>query len=184
MAVVPITPYPPNLTTAQAVRGTSVDFGREKLGAAIDAADTTDAGIKQRVWGLAARVDESVTFEEYVYWAKIERELEIEENKRYIAERGPKTLTGIIKNRFSKGVHHDSQQKEDRERRERALQPLEESQESKPGLTMQIMEPASVGQVKVTDEEWRTAARALRTASWGTIFFLVTTDILGWSSCP
>lgn len=36
----------------------------------------------------------------------------------------------------------------------------------------------------VTDAEWRTAARALRTASWGTIFYLITTDILGWSGAP
>ena len=34
------------------------------------------------------------------------------------------------------------------------------------------------------DAEWRTAARALRTAGWGTIFYLVTTDILGWSGAP
>lgn len=34
------------------------------------------------------------------------------------------------------------------------------------------------------DAEWRRAARALRTAGWGTIFYLITTDILGWSQTP
>jgi hypothetical protein len=38
--------------------------------------------------------------------------------------------------------------------------------------------------VSVTEEEWKTAARALKTTSWGTVFFLITTDILGWGSCP
>jgi hypothetical protein len=36
----------------------------------------------------------------------------------------------------------------------------------------------------VTDLEWRQASRAARTASWGSIFFLITTDILGPSGAP
>ncbi|EXJ60239.1 hypothetical protein A1O7_04391 [Cladophialophora yegresii CBS 114405] len=31
----------------------------------------------------------------------------------------------------------------------------------------------------ITDDEWRNASRALRTASWGAGFYLITTDILG-----
>ena len=41
-----------------------------------------------------------------------------------------------------------------------------------------------VDPLKATDAEWRTAARAMRTASWGQMFFLITTDILGWSGAP
>ncbi|KAI0198814.1 transmembrane amino acid transporter protein-domain-containing protein [Astrocystis sublimbata] len=39
------------------------------------------------------------------------------------------------------------------------------------------------GQV-VTDEEWIDASRAFRTASWGAVFYLITTDILGPFAVP
>lgn len=36
----------------------------------------------------------------------------------------------------------------------------------------------------VTDEEWIQASRAARTATWGAVFYLITTDILGPFSTP
>ncbi|KAI0182949.1 transmembrane amino acid transporter protein-domain-containing protein [Xylaria flabelliformis] len=42
---------------------------------------------------------------------------------------------------------------------------------------------ASSGQL-VTDEEWANASRAFRTASWGAVFYLITTDILGPFAVP
>jgi hypothetical protein len=36
----------------------------------------------------------------------------------------------------------------------------------------------------VSHEEWTTAARATRTATWSAVFFLITTDILGPGSVP
>ncbi|KAI0096145.1 transmembrane amino acid transporter protein-domain-containing protein [Nemania sp. FL0031] len=36
----------------------------------------------------------------------------------------------------------------------------------------------------VTDEEWANASRAFRTASWGAVFYLITTDILGPFAVP
>lgn len=123
-----------------------------------------------KVYGIGARITPGVTFEEYQYWAKVERAEEEENNRLYVAERGPMTLSKLIKGRFSKGVHHDNAKKAEREA---ALQGSAEkgaAPVTKPGAP--------------TEEEWKTAARALRTASWGTIFFLVTTDILGWSSFP
>ncbi|KAJ2983586.1 hypothetical protein NUW58_g6224 [Xylaria curta] len=36
----------------------------------------------------------------------------------------------------------------------------------------------------VTDEEWANASRAFRTASWGAVFFLITTDVLGPFAVP
>jgi len=36
----------------------------------------------------------------------------------------------------------------------------------------------------VTDEEWLNASRAARTATWGAVFYLITTDILGPFSVP
>jgi len=35
------------------------------------------------------------------------------------------------------------------------------------------------GSVVITDEEWVRASRAARTATWGAVFYLITTDILG-----
>ncbi len=122
--------------------------------------------IMERTWGLEARVDPTVTFEEFAYWAKIERADEIENNRQYVEKRGPLTAAKVFKQRFSKGVHHEK--KKEGEKAER---------DNNGGLTTHH-------DMEVTDEEWKTAARALRTASWGTVFFLITTDILGWGSCP
>lgn len=36
----------------------------------------------------------------------------------------------------------------------------------------------------VTDAEWTQAARAARTATWGAVFYLITTDVLGPYSTP
>lgn len=36
----------------------------------------------------------------------------------------------------------------------------------------------------ITDEEWLTASRAARTATWGAVFYLITTDILGPFGVP
>ncbi|KAI0469309.1 transmembrane amino acid transporter protein-domain-containing protein [Xylaria cf. heliscus] len=41
----------------------------------------------------------------------------------------------------------------------------------------------NIGQT-VTDEEWADASRAFRTASWGAVFYLITTDVLGPFAVP
>jgi hypothetical protein len=116
-------------------------------------------------WGLAARVDPSVTFEEYSHWAKIERERERQENALYVQKRGPASVWSLFKDRFSKGVHHEARK--------------EAAEAEKNGA---VVSDSSSG--AVSDEEWRVAARALRTSGWGTVFYLITTDILGWGSTP
>lgn len=131
--------------------------------------------IRERVWGLAARTDTSVTFEEYVHWAKVEREIERGENAKYIEQRGPRTVKGMIMDRFSKG--HGYEEKKAREKSEQESRATDE----KDGVVASAVPDDPMW---VTDAEWRNAARALRTAGWGTIFYLVTTDILGWSSAP
>jgi hypothetical protein len=135
--------------------------------------------IMERQWGFAARVDSTVTYEEYVYWAKIEREMEIEENKVFQAEHGS-PLRESIKNTFSKTGRQKA--KADKEARLQALARLDEKQPAGVVTDVDVAQPADP--LKVSDAEWRTAARALRTASWGQMFFLITTDILGWSGAP
>lgn len=139
--------------------------------------DVTKPDAMERVWGLDARVDGSVTFEEYIYWAKIERADEVERNRLYVEKRGPLNITKVIKNRFSKGIHHE--EKKERE----ATQAITNAETNEKTGVVSGSDP-SPSPLSVTEEEWRTAARALKTASWGTVFFLITTDILGWGSCP
>ncbi|KAI7285577.1 amino acid transporter-like protein [Hortaea werneckii] len=117
-----------DMSTADAVRAMSLDADHTKVAAAVDDVATGQVhNIRQRTWGLAARVDPTVSFEEYIYWAEIEREIEAEENKKFKAARGPRTLTNIIKSRFSTGKQPPSESSEDKERRERAVQPLDEA---------------------------------------------------------
>lgn len=136
--------------------------------------------VYQRTWGLKARVDASVTFEEYVYWAGVEREEELENERIYQEEAGPLSFGKVIGGRFSKGIHIERKEKADKAARENAAGGVLGSESDEKKADGSISPRISA----VTDEEWKTAARALRTSSWGTIFFLITTDILGWSSTP
>ncbi|RAL10188.1 uncharacterized protein BO97DRAFT_416218 [Aspergillus homomorphus CBS 101889] len=146
--------------------------------------DVQEGKVVERVWGLEARLDPNVSFEEFTYWAKVEREMEEEENRQYVEEQGPLTVKKLIKGRFSKGIHHENRKKQERREHENAQNLNESSSGEKTGATLTTNDGSSSRSNAVSDEEWRTAARALRTASWGTIFYMITTDILGWSSCP
>jgi hypothetical protein len=148
--------------------------------------DKPSQAIIERTWGLMARNDPNVTFEEYTYWAKVEREEEIANNQKYMQDRGPLSFATVIKGRFSKGVHHDNAKKAKQEAaNDVALKEREadNGNNDKAGQTVTTLDPSDPNAV-VTEEEWKTASRALRTASWGTLFYLITTDILGWSSTP
>ncbi|KAJ5820512.1 hypothetical protein N7474_006103 [Penicillium riverlandense] len=134
--------------------------------------EVVEGKIMERNWGLEARVDSTVTFEEYAYWAEIERADEMERNRLYVEKRGPMSAAKMLKDRFSHGIHHEEQKE-----REKAAQGSSDGDQKDPAVIQQ-------NDLTVTEEEWKTAARALKTASWGTIFFLITTDILGWGSCP
>ena len=126
-------------------------------------------------WGLAARVDPSVTFEEYTYWAKVERQLEIEADRKYKEKRGAWSVLSLLKDRFSKGIHHEA-------RKEAAANEAALAEAEKNGVVN--LRSSDDSRTIVHDEEWRIAARALRTSGWGTVFYLITTDILGWGSTP
>lgn len=84
------------------------------------------------------------------------------------------TFAKLVKGRFSKGVHQ--------ERAGNLAVQNAARTDAVDEKTVGAVSPssASVGE----DPEWKQAARAMRTASWGTIFYVITTDILGWASCP
>jgi hypothetical protein len=128
--------------------------------------------------------DPSVTFEEYMYYAAITRAEEKDANERYVAAAGPKTLKSIVLGRFSKGhvipgtpVVPDSP----------VTDTASSSGEKNPGLDEKGENGAIVPQRRlggVTDSEWKNASRAVRTAGWSGVFYLITTDILGPFSVP
>lgn len=104
--------------------------------------------------------DPDVLFEEYLHYAAITRAEEKEYEKT--VERHPFTLKGILKSRFSKGH-----------------QQTFEDETNKDGRPVTYANAA-----EVTDLDWRRASRATRTATWTSIFFLITTDILGPTGAP
>ena len=140
---------------------------------------------RQRLWGQQARLDPNVTFEEYTYWAKIEREMEEEEYKRFraVAATG---FIGTIKNYFTTNPYENENSHESLEiqstgdAKEGSLKQQDVAVRGNDGAISSIA-PAGSHEL---DAEWRTAARALRTAGWGIVFYLITTDILGWSQTP
>jgi hypothetical protein len=145
--------------------------------------------VRQRLWGIEARVDSKVTFEEFTYWAKVEREMEMEEKCRYKVVTSGQGVLGSIKAYFNRNHYEDVKIKASDNCR--ALQNHEEvTQWSKDEMSLVVKDDDCVSPIPPAggthdyDAEWRQAARALRTAGWGGIFYLITTDIIGWSRTP
>ncbi|KAJ5122421.1 hypothetical protein N7526_009358 [Penicillium atrosanguineum] len=143
-------------------------------------------GVRQRLWGLQARLDPTVTFEEFTYWAKVEREMEEEETRRYQAATSGGGFMGTIKNYFTSNPYEDAKVHESKG----TSSPGEPTQWSEKKSSVAVLgaddnvTPIPPSNEHELDAEWRTAARALRNAGWGSIFYLITTDILGWSQTP
>ena len=129
---------------------------------ALDHGHESEYGQNFNIEAAQVHNDPEVMFEEYLHYAKITRAEEREYEGNLIKRKEPWSLGGIIKNRFSKGHVHEVNAVVD-------------------GNTMTTTHNNIS---TVTDLEWRQASRATRTASWGSIFFLITTDILGPSGAP
>lgn len=136
-------------------------------------------GIRQRLWGFESRLDPTVTFEEYTFWADIEREMEKVEHQRFKASQPRVPGKGLFKSflradAYEDGAHADAGSPQ--------LEGAEEVHTKNEDGTVSAIAPRS--ETHDYDAEWRQASRALRTASWGGIFYLITTDILGWGQTP
>lgn len=103
----------------------------------------------------------SVTFEEYIYYAKIERE---REKHLLDVEKKNSSLQTFFGKRKPTMI-------------ESLPSPIAPQKGGEKGVT-----PEDHG--VVVDEEWYQAERALRTATWGAIFYLITTDVLGPYAAP
>jgi hypothetical protein len=144
----------------------------------------THPGVRQRLWGLEARLDPTVTFEEFTYWAKVEREMEKEEYNRYKSVTGGQGFVGMIKNYFTSNAYDDAKTRDTSRAIEDTDQGNNWSEKKAPDAEEGAVTPIAPASTHDFDAEWRQAARALRTAGWGTIFYLITTDILGWGQTP
>ncbi|KAF7953859.1 uncharacterized protein EAE97_001258 [Botrytis byssoidea] len=120
--------------------------------------------------------DPSITFEEYVYWAEITRAEEKIANERFVAAQGPRNWKSTITNRFSTG-------KGAKDSFDTPPTTTLASNE-KDGLDEKSAVPGGPVQSAVSEAEWKTASRAVRTAGWSGVFYLITTDILGPFSVP
>lgn len=89
--------------------------------------------------------DPEVLFEEYYHYAQITRAAEHHYEKNLITRKEPFSLGGVLKNRFSKGEKYQSP----------------DGDAAGPVVVRQHDDFSTV-----TEEEWRTASRATRTATW------------------
>jgi hypothetical protein len=112
--------------------------------------------------------DHTVTFEEYYYYANLTRAAE----DRHYLETSSTEKKGIWSIIFpSKSYKH---------------LPTNTSNPSDEKVDMEgegAVAIASNG-YPVSDEDWINASRAMRTATWSAVFYLITTDILGPFGVP
>ena len=134
-------------------------------------------GMGERMWGFDARLNPNVTYAEFTHWAKVERELEEIEFRRYTSNTAGEGLLGSLKGYFVSNAYEDAQARTD------AANAVGTSAETGPHVDEKAgaIPPNAENEL---DAEWRQASRALRTAGWGAVFYLITTDILGWGQTP
>lgn len=119
--------------------------------------------------------DSSVSFDEYYYYAKLARE---EEDSLAEKDIGDTTIMSLILPSKSAKGHVVP---------EPAVTNDEKagSGDEKIPTTGQDMHDMEVSdRMHITDAEWSNASRAMRTATWAAIFYLITTDILGPFGVP
>lgn len=135
--------------------------------------------------------DPSIPFEEYLHWAKITR---ADEERLYGPNSGFKSV-GPRERFFKEKILRKKVPPNNAEGRRPSLtigpqgQPmgdLNSFSEKQASVGRKSSEKGDHGgaaerrgSVIITDEEWIQASRAARTATWGAIFYLITTDILG-----
>lgn len=101
------------------------------------------------------------TIESYIWWAARSREFE----KNMPGDSLYTQLVGLVKGKKS---HQDPTS-------QNADSPSRELSDADHSQTSAVQED----RYGVTEAEWEQAQRAVRTATWGSMFYLITTDILG-----
>lgn len=120
-----------------------------------------------------------VGFEEYLHYASITRAEERLANEAYRSARGPSTIKSLLIDRFQVS---SKERKNGKERLDRQVIGPTQSTDEK---NIHAISPTPGSPPSPVDSpELHTANRALRTAGWGSVFYLITTDILGPSNTP
>lgn len=124
-------------------------------------------------------VETDVSFEEYLYYASITREEERIADGEFRQSKGPVSIRHILENRFSKGSTG------------RSASPIiiqdatiDVTLKTPTGASDDVDIHTSTHREIVRDAEWRVASRAARISSWGTVAYLIVTDVLGPSGAP
>jgi len=135
------------------------------------------AGVLSAPDGTNHYGDTSIPFESYHFWARRSREAE-----KHIPTSNA-GYSGIIN--MILGKKSDAQIKADHTGAEITAVPLgEKEKEGAPGVASAGNVSPNEDRYGVTEEQWETAQRASRTATWGAVFYLITTDILGPYNVP
>lgn len=123
-----------------------------------------------------------------MYYASITRAEEKEEHSQQVEAQGPKTWKTVLKSRFSNykappataavDPQLDSTDNGSTEGEKSAT-----DDEKKTG-PLSPTNGAPAYDMRVSEAEWKNASRAVRTAGWSSVFYLITTDILGPFSTP
>ena len=127
--------------------------------------------------------DPSIQIEEYMHYAKISRADED-------ALHGPGDEGGTRKNAlqlFVLGNLGRSKKEQEPQRRSSVAENVFTVDKKETDEKVTSNSPSSDDgspRPVVSDEEWMRASRAARTATWGAIFYLITTDILGPYTAP
>ena len=106
--------------------------------------------------------DKSITFEEYHYYALQAR---AEEDLDHRTGQNANGTRGFLSTLMAKG-------------------PSSEDEKRRTSMVPDINLSAPDNRAIITEEEWTNASRAIRTATAGAVFFLITTDILGPFGLP
>lgn len=125
--------------------------------------------------------DKNVTFEEYHYWAKISRADERYEDPNHDytifgkvikKSRHPPATVELAEANGAVGTEKDAAARSDSDEKIAEKKDIQDA-------------PRQGSRVfAVTDEEYVQASRAMRTATWTAVFYLITTDILGPFATP
>ena len=156
--------------------GLALDGGDPRLSSGLAVADYTPA--MRRLLH-----DPSVMFEEYLYYAKESRAWE--DSPANASRGGERGIMSLFKKSSGKDqgeVKFGITPTEEEHQRSAATEKSSLSKD--PPDVVNNGDTKSATGVVVTGDEWVTAARAARTATWGAVFYLLTTDIIGPFTVP
>lgn len=121
-----------------------------------------------------------ISFAEYMHYASITRAREKVANDEYLRERGPTTLKCRIKDMLKTGRQGSQELEADSP----YTSEKDNTGQKDHSVVQTLALDSTAPSVQAPPSELHTANRALRTAGWGSMFYLITLDIMGPSNTP